>query len=147
VNEALADYMSTILCDWYRHLAGWNPSDSSVTDTCENCAASPFRDHPTVAMWPHDVVHPLLGALDLASKNVIEFVSDSLTTSGHHGGIVPAIAPRDRAIVRYSTTIVLNALTTYSFDIHDVLDQCVAPKLDDFVQAETERAIAFFEAA
>jgi hypothetical protein len=147
VNEALTDYMSTIMCDWYRYLAGWTPSDSGATEVCVNCAASPFRDHPSVAAWPHDVVHPLLGALELASKNVIEFVSDSLTTSGHHGGAVAAHAPRDRAIVRYSTAIVLRALTTYSCDMHDVLDKCVAPKLDAFVQAETDRAIAFFEAA
>jgi hypothetical protein len=147
VYEALSDYMSTILCDWYRHLASWSPEGAGATETCVDCAASPFRDHASIATSPHDVVHPLLQSLTSATQHVAEFVTEAqLAGAGRHVAR-QADMLRGRAITRYSMMVVCGSLTANARDIADVLEHCVAPQLDNFVIDETARAIAFFESA
>jgi hypothetical protein len=147
VYEALSDYMSTILCDWYRHLASWSPESAGDTEMCLECASSPFREHESIAGWPHDVVHPLLTSLTSAMQHVAEFVTEAQPAGAGRHAAPHVDMPRGRAISRYSMVVVCNSLTANARDIADVLEHCVTPQLDNFVIDETARAIAFFESA
>ncbi len=124
-RSAIDDLLGGILSGWYESVADWVPPGHASARTCTTCGSSILADVVDVADWPHDLMHQLAGAVETAFLQIL----DSL--------VPPPVASYD-AVRRF----MVDWLGGNSDDLLDVLRECVAPKLDEWVASELERAFA-----
>ncbi|TAL40583.1 MAG: hypothetical protein EPN91_12845 [Salinibacterium sp.] len=141
---AIEDHLGTVLCDWFTYVATWRPPGQSSTGVCRECIDSPFAEATDARLWPHDVMHPLLAALLQATEDVATSHAEELVVDG-------LCSIHIQQLQRANDQRALAALTTMLGarldDIRDVLKECVAPRINDFLSREVEIAVHEFGAA
>lgn len=112
-RPAIDDLLGSILSTWYESVAEWAPPGQLSPMTCTQCRSSLLSEIMDVAWWPHDLMHQLSTALDSA----VETISESQHPSD----------ARDHVFTHLSTQMV---------DVVDVLNECVTPRLDEWISSQ-----------
>jgi len=123
----IRDLMDTLLSAWYHKAASWAPPGRLSGDTCSLCPDSLLAEHIDVAVWPHDLMHELVTALDTGVTEISEsFLGD--------GPGIPSEASR----VALAVAAVRSTLTEHADDLVDVLTECVEPRLSAYVSGQRD---------
>ena len=127
-SRAIDDLLGTILTQWYGAVALWEAPGMLTDGTCTRCRSSLVTAAIDVTAWPHDLIH----RLDTELHAAITHVGASIEEEGA-GGL--------KADHRGARQLVGLALVDHADDLLDVLNECVAPKLDRYVALELERGL------
>ena len=124
---AIDDHVSTKLYAWYTVVAEWVPPGQGFPGICSLCRESTLGDTIDIGRWPHDVVHPLVESLSAAIADVQHsFCEESLSScESSELGARRAVA---------------EALSRHADDITDVLEQCLAERLQSYLTSQVEAA-------
>ena len=112
-RPAIDDLLGSILSTWYESVAEWMPPGQLSAATCTSCRASLLGSVVELAAWPHDLMHQLSASLDSAIETIAE--------------TQPVDAARDHVQAH---------LMGQTSDLMDVLNECVTPRLDDWISAQ-----------
>ena len=108
-------YTDEILVEWYSTVARWKAGGEGSRSLCALCIDSPFTRQLGLAVWPHDVVHPLVERLGTVSADATTLETVQRVLDERHG------------------------------DILDVLENCVGDELTRYVRIEAAAAVREFE--
>ena len=120
-RPAIDDLLGTILSTWYESVAEWMPPGQLSAATCTACHNTGLAGVVDASRWPHDLMHQLVMSLDSALRNIAgapEVGADPFVTQGS---------------VRY---IVMSEMIARTAEIEDVLEQCISPRLDDWISRQ-----------
>lgn len=143
MNQAMRDLLDTTLDGWYSYLASWEAPVATDHAGCEICADSPFSRLEGLGDWPHDIIHRLVRDLTGAVRHVHHSL-DELDEAQDPELVDESAADRasrSAVLARHAEFLVLAAVTTRNDEMRDVLDQCIEPALQDYLQAECERGL------
>jgi hypothetical protein len=128
-SRAIDDLLGTILSQWYGTVALWEAPGDLTDGTCGPCRSSLVSSAIDVTAWPHDLIHRLDSELHTAITHVSASIAEeeSGCPSGDH---------------RCAQELVGAALVEHTDDLLDVLNECVVPKLDRYVELELERGLS-----
>jgi len=126
-QTSVDDFTATILSSWYAVASNWMPPGDDLA-LCDACFHSPLMDVLDVSGYPHDVIHELAAPIIVA----VEHVRISLEEEQ-----IPAGGLTARQMVATS-------LLGRSEDIHDVLENCIRYRMDDFITLELEHTLLEF---
>jgi hypothetical protein len=129
-RPAIHDLLGSVLCTWYASVAEWRPPGLLSSTTCVSCRSSILASALEIADWPHDLIHDLAVDLDAAAAAIHDSLEEDRILGRPSSGEKPAAWH-----VRQEFSAHIN-------DVVDVLSECVAPRLDAWVAAETARAFA-----
>lgn len=144
MNKALADLLESALESWFGMVAQWTPPGAWTGEHCAACPDSPFTETAGLEAWPHELGHDLVRRLDevvALMRESTEEVDVQLAAGGR--GLRETVWRRD-VIAGNAEAAVLEAVALQEPVIRDVLEQCVGRRLDDFLAAEAERAVAAY---
>ena len=139
----MRDLLDSTLDGWYSYLASWQAPGETSQDGCQTCAESSFSHIDGLGDWPHDIMHRLVRDLSTAARHV-HYSLDELDESAE--SIVALYSEGERAarsavLARHAEFLVLAAVETRKDEMRDVLEQCVAPALEEYLSAECERGL------
>lgn len=146
MNRAMHDLLDSTLDGWYSYLASWEAPGDTGGAGCGRCADSPFGRLEGLGEWPHDIVHVLVRDLTAAVRLVrlsLEELDELNSTSPQMPvDMTPAEGDLRRAILaRHAESLVLTALESRRAAMLDVLQHCIEPSLNDYLEAECERGL------
>ncbi len=124
-RPAIHDLLGSVLCGWYESVAEWRPPGRLGATTCVTCRSSMLASKFDVAQWPHDLMHQLAIDLDTAAVAINESLAEE--------------RGRGRRAARDSPSVA-DEFSLHLGDIADVLAECVAPRLDEWISAEVSRS-------
>lgn len=127
-SRAIDDLLGTILTQWYGAVALWESPGLLTDSTCAACRSSLVASAIDVSAWPHDLIHRLNADLQATIAQVSASIAEEEAgcPSGDH---------------RCAQELVTAGLVDHADDLLDVLNECVAPKLDRYVGLELERGL------
>ena len=146
MNRAMHDLLESTLDNWYAYLSAWQLPIANGRLVCELCSDSPFITVAELDEWPHDIAHLLVR--DLTS--VVRHVRVSLEELDELNSFAvleartltnDERAARTAVLARHAETLVLAGLADHACLMRDVLQQCIAPRLDAYLATEVERAM------
>jgi len=115
VTTPIAHHVNEVLVEWYSNVSRWQPPGQTSTVTCALCVASPFSVELNLALWPHDITHPLVVRLTDAVEGMRELEQ------------------------------ILRALDEHRSDVLDVLEQCVRERFSRYLRGQAQIAVNEFE--
>lgn len=134
-RPAIDDLLGSILSTWYESVAEWMPPGQLSAVTCISCRSSALAAVITVGEWPHELMHQLASAYDEA----IIIVTESLETETE----TEIVAKRDAHARECPLPIgecvrqhVTSEIASQATDLLDVLNECVTPRLDDWISSQ-----------
>lgn len=129
-RTAIDDLLRGIVSGWYESAADWTPPGQLSGATCGACDDTLLAQVIEVRRWPHDLMHQLAADLESASLHILD---------ARHDRDAPVADPSALDDVR---AYVAGAIARQVDDILDVLEQCVSPRLDDYVGRRLARGLA-----
>jgi len=125
-QTSVDDFTATILSTWYAVASQWMPP-GDTNPLCVTCFRSPVMDVVDVSDYPHDVIHELVVPIGIA----VEHVRISLAEE-HPSDAAPAL------VGVTARQMVSTSLLGRSDELHDVLENCIRYRMDDFITLELE---------
>jgi hypothetical protein len=107
--------VETVFTEWYSTAARWDAPGATTEFVCVHCVGSRYSIELGLAEWPHDVTHQLVATLADITRGVGELFGE------------PDVTLDD---------IVLAAVRAHAADVHDVLVECVEPRLNAYLRRE-----------
>lgn len=149
MNRAMHDLLAATLDGWYGYLSSWQAPGAEGRLVCELCHDSPFSRVADLTEWPHDVAHALVRDLTSAVRHVritLEELDESNAFSAaRHVAVAPFdVTARREVLGSHAESLVLAGIAVHEPLMRDVLEQCVAPRLEAYLRAEADRAILAF---
>lgn len=135
-RPAIHDLLGSILSTWYQRAAAWAPPGWLSAHTCETCSTSLLADAIDVAVWPHDLMHDLASSLNTGVMQI----SESWAEDGCEDGL----DEDGRMLCVF--TLVRTTIIDHRDDVLDVLNECVEPRMSEYLAAESTRGIDEFAA-
>ncbi|MBX3099313.1 MAG: hypothetical protein KF761_06995 [Salinibacterium sp.] len=120
---AIDDHVTTKLYSWYTVVSEWEPPGEGFEGICTECAESALADIVDVSAWPHHVMHLLVESLRTAISDVEYSYAEECFWDSE---AAPEVAHR----------AVAAALSPYAADIHDVLEQCLSERVQDYLATQ-----------
>lgn len=120
---AIDDHITTKLYAWYTVVAEWEPPGDGFSGICAECTESAMACAIDIAAWPHDVIHALVVTL----RSAVADVRESFFAEG--------TCDADCASAR-ARAAVASILEDHVSDIQDVLEQCLAERLQAYIGNE-----------
>lgn len=146
MNRAMHDLLESTLDNWYANLSAWQSPSVNSRLVCELCTDSPFSTVAELNEWPHDVAHLLVRDLTSVVRHVrvsLEELDElnSFATLDARTFTTEERAARSIVLSRHAETLVLASLADHASLMRDVLQECIAPRLDAYLANEVERAM------
>lgn len=134
-RPAIDDLLGSILSTWYELVAEWMPPGQLSSETCGTCDSTALAFAVDISRWPHDLMHQLAMSLEGA----ILTITESLETETDPY----VIAKRDEHLAQCPQSMplcvrdfVIKELTARTAEIEDVLEECVSPRLDEWISSQ-----------
>jgi len=146
VNRALHDLLEATLENWYASLSAWQAPAVSGRLLCELCSDSPFTTVAELSEWPHDISHLLVRDLTSVVRHMrvsLEELDELNSFATMEARTLSAGERAARSVVldRHAETLVLAGIAEHACFMRDVLQQCIAPRLDAYLADEVERGM------
>ena len=146
MNRAMHDLLASTLENWYANLSAWQVPSVNSRLVCELCSDSPFTAVAELNEWPHDVAHLLVRDLTSVVRHVrvsLEELDELNSFAALESRTLTSDERAARSVVlgRHAETLVLAGLAEHACLMRDVLQECIAPRLDAFLAVEVERAM------
>lgn len=134
-RPAIDDLLGSILSTWYESVAEWMPPGQLSADTCAECRSTALAFSFDMLAWPHELMHQLGASLDGAIAIITESLTDEtdpvvLRRRDEHLATCPQ--PLDLCVRDY----VIREISERKEELTDVLEQCVTPRIDEWVLAQ-----------
>lgn len=134
---AVNDLIECSLQRWYRIVSEWRTPAGGTETGCVSCRASEFAAIDSFGHWPHDLIHSLVGTLELATTQLaVAFHDERHFYDGDGRSTTPCSACRDSA-----RTTVRACARRHRKDIADVISECAMPRLAVYVEMNTNLAL------
>lgn len=104
--------------------------------TCSSCQDTVLAGVIRLGDWPHDLIHQLATQLESA----IEIVTESLTIDTDPLVVDKVVEHRAVCALDLADCVrdfVSTEVESWSADLLDVLSECVTPRLDEWIAAES----------
>lgn len=139
--------LQDVIATWIWRIESWVPPGTARNELCIFCLASPHPETAGIQEWPHDIVHPLVEALEEKVESMTRGYSDDYQTDD---GCSPAETPEARAkrletYDAHARMLVRRELTRYRDEIEVTLTHLVGARIDDFVASQTTQLVNQFE--
>jgi hypothetical protein len=132
-RTAIDDLLCGIVSGWYESVADWTPPGQTSGATCAACGDTLLARVIDMRMWPHDLMHQFAAELESAAVQILD-VRQEYGTTDAAAGLEEVRAHIAETVARQTD------------DILDVLEQCVTPRLDDYVGRRLARGLALVAA-
>ena len=147
--RAMRDLLESTLDNWYAYLSAWQLPSVNSRAVCELCSDSPFGTVVELNEWPHDVAHLLVRDLTSVVRHVrvsLEELDELNSFAALEARTLTLEERAARSVVlgRHAETLVLAGVAEHAGLMRDVLQECIAPRLDAYLSAEVERAMLQF---
>jgi hypothetical protein len=103
--------------------------------TCVECRTSTLNAVIDTGNWPHDLMHQLGTALDGAAVTITESVEID-TDPRIREKFDAHMSECSRPMIDCVRDYVAKQIRTHTVDLLDVLDECVTPRLDDWISSQ-----------
>lgn len=123
-RPAIDDLLGGILSGWYQSVAEWTPPGLTSGRTCQSCRSSVLAEAIEIEDWPHELVHQLADLLESAALQSFDSLARPSTSF--------------RSVRDY----IGERVRVHAPDLLDVLNECAAPRLDEWAKREVERGLA-----
>lgn len=146
MNRAMQDLLESTLETWYAYLSAWQAPSAQGRLVCELCFDSPFGTVADLNEWPHDIAHLLVRDLTSVVRHVrvsLEELDELNTFATLEARTLTSEERAARSLVlgRHAETLVLAGVADHAGFMRDVLNECIAPRLDAYLASEVERAM------
>jgi hypothetical protein len=134
---AVNDLVECSLLRWYRIVSEWRTPAGGTEAGCVGCRSSDFAAIDSFGHWPHDLIHSLVGTLELAAAQLAVALHDERhSRDGEGRSATPCTACLECAL-----TTVRACAQRHGKDITDVINECAMPRLAVYVEMNTNLAL------